>query len=299
MNDLKSNIERCLANLNPSIKWDDVVSIIDGVNASSLAPHDTSWLSMLGSEITPALESYLIDLLESRSAKTGIKAGHGNSKKKLTELRKILAKMNVDGLILPRADEHQGEYIPPGAERLAWLTGFDGSAGFAIILQNTAAVFTDGRYTLQIRQQVDQNYFDVEHIVENPPIKWLEQKIVPGNRIGFDPWLHTADAIRQFENLINQKGGKLVPLNLNPVDEIWTHQPSIPLSPIVPHDIIYSGKSSIDKKKMVCETLKQNDEDAVVLSSPESIAWLLNIRGSDVPRTPLPCLLYTSPSPRD
>ena len=173
---------------------------------------------MLGSEITPALESYLIDLLESRSAKTGIKAGHGNSKKKLTELRKILAKMNVDGLILPRADEHQGEYIPPGAERLAWLTGFDGSAGFAIILQNTAAVFTDGRYTLQIRQQVDQNYFDVEHIIENPPIKWLEQKIVPGNRIGFDPWLHTADAIRQFENLMNQKGGKLVPLNLNPVD---------------------------------------------------------------------------------
>ena len=101
MNDLKSNIERCLANLNPSIKWDDVVSIIDGVNASSLAPHDTSWLSMLGFEITPALESYLIDLLESRSAKTGIKSGHGNSKKKLTELRKILAKMNVDGLILP------------------------------------------------------------------------------------------------------------------------------------------------------------------------------------------------------
>ena len=142
MNDLKSNIERCLANLNPSIKWDDVVSIIDGVNASSLAPHDTSWLSMLDSEITPALESYLIDLRESRSAKTGMKAGHGNSKKKLTELRKILAKMNIDGLILPRADEHQGEYIPPGAERLAWLTGFDGSAGFAIILQNTASVFT-------------------------------------------------------------------------------------------------------------------------------------------------------------
>lgn len=288
MNNLKSSIEKCLANSNLCIKWDDIVSIVDGVNASSLASHDTSWLNMLGSEITPALKSYLIELLESRSAMMVAKGSNGNSKKKLTELRKALTEMNVDGLILPRADEHQGEYIPPGAERLAWLTGFDGSAGFAIILQNTAAVFTDGRYTLQIRQQVDQNYFDVEHIVENPPIKWLEQKMVSGNRIGFDPWLHTADAIRQFEKLINQKGGKLVPLNLNPIDAIWTDQPSIPLSPIVPHDIIYSGKSSIDKKTMVCEELKQNDEDAVVISSPESIAWLLNIRGSDVPRTPLP-----------
>ena len=288
MDDLKSNIESCLANSNLSIEWDDIVSIIDGVNASSLAPHDTSWLNMLSSEITPTLKSYLIEFLESRSAKLKVKASYGNSKNKLTELRRTLREMNVDGLILPRADEHQGEYIPPGAERLAWLTGFDGSAGFAIILQDIAAVFTDGRYTLQIRQQVDHNCFDIEHVIEKPPIKWLEQKIVSGNRIGFDPWLHTADAIRQFEKLINEKGGKLVALNSNPVDEIWADQPSIPLSPIVPHDIIYSGKTSQDKKKMVCEVLKQNDEHAVVLSSPESIAWLLNIRGADVPRTPLP-----------
>ena len=155
MDDLKSNIESCLANSNLSIEWDDIVSIIDGVNASSLAPHDTSWLNMLSSEITPTLKSYLIEFLESRSAKLKVKASYGNSKNKLTELRRTLREMNVDGLILPRADEHQGEYIPPGAERLAWLTGFDGSAGFAIILQDIAAVFTDGRYTLQIRQQVD------------------------------------------------------------------------------------------------------------------------------------------------
>ena len=205
---------------------------------------------------------------------------------RLSMVQAELRKNSLSGYLVPRSDVHQGEYVAACDERLSWLTGFTGSAGICIVGKDRAGIFVDGRYSIQAKKQT-KSPFEVIQWDKKSVFQWIKKNIVKG-KIGFDPWLHTADAIRQFENLMNQKGGKLVPLNLNPVDEIWTDQPSIPLSPIVPHDIIYSGKSSIDKKKMVCETLKQNDEDAVVLSSPESIAWLLNIRGSDVPRTPLP-----------
>ena len=288
MDNLKKNIESFLQDANLSLTWEEILSVVDGVNASSLALDDKSWLNMLSIEKTPPLELNLLNFRRSRIIEIEKSADFENSKTKLDNLRTILLEMNVNGLILPRADEHQGEYLPSSSERLSWITGFDGSAGFVVVLEDSAAVFTDGRYTLQILQQVDQNYFDIEHITENPPIKWLEKRISKGDRIGFDPWLHSADALRQFESSIESKGGKLVALDANPIDQIWKDRPSAPLSPIVPHHLSYSGKPSAEKRKVVCEVLRQNREGAVILTSPESIAWLLNIRGADVSRTPLP-----------
>jgi len=202
---------------------------------------------------------------------------------RLAALRAALAAAGVDGFLVPRADEHLGEYVPASAERLAWLTGFTGSAGLAVVLADRAALFTDGRYTLQAAQQTDPALWERHHLIEDPPQDWLKRHAA-GRRIGYDPWLHPEPQLARFEGA----SVTLVPLDPNPVDTVWTDRPAPPASPVVPHPLAYAGAPSSEKREIAAAALREAGEAACVLSDPASIAWLLNIRGADVPFTPLP-----------
>ncbi|MBL8838999.1 MAG: aminopeptidase P family N-terminal domain-containing protein, partial [Alphaproteobacteria bacterium] len=207
---------------------------------------------------------------------------------RVARLRAGLAKAGLDGFVLPRADEHQGEYVPKSSERLFWLTGFTGSAGMAIVLADKAAIFVDGRYTLQVTQQVDGRLFEYQHLTEQPPHDWLAKTAKAGARIGFDPWLHTVDGLARLRAAARDAGAELVAVADNPVDAAWTDRPARPIAPVVPHPAQFSGRSFAEKAALVAERLAAERAGAAVVSAPDSIAWLLNVRGGDVPRTPLP-----------
>src|SRR5436305_8737818 len=151
---------------------------------------------------------------------------------RLAALRAELKRQSLDGFIVPRADGHQNEYVPPSEERLVWLTGFNGSAGAAIVLADRAAIFVDGRYQLQVRDQVDTALFSVEHLVDNPPDKWLEANLTRDARFGYDPWLHTAEGAEKLTKAASAAGATLVPTNPNPVDAVCTERPAPPLGPV-------------------------------------------------------------------
>ena len=209
-------------------------------------------------------------------------------KDRLAKLRAELKTRGLAGFIVPRADEHQGEYVPARAERLRWLTGFSGSAGLAIVLQDKAAVFVDGRYTLQVRQQVDLDCFEPVALMDTPPARWIEQNLAKGAKLGYDPWLHTVDAVERFRKAAEKAGAQLIACADNPLDAIWSDQPAPPLSPIVPHDLVYAGEPAEQKLVRIAEAIEMADADAAVFTMPDSIAWLFNLRGQDVQHTPLP-----------
>ena len=205
---------------------------------------------------------------------------------RLAALRKELAAQKLDGFLIPRADEHQGEYVPKRAERLAWISDFTGSAGLAIVLADKAAVFVDGRYTIQVREQVDAKLFEIRHVVTEPPEAWIAANLKTGAVLGFDPWLTTADAARRYREAARKAGAELKAVERNPLDEAWTDQPPEPIAPIWPQDTRHAGMSAADKRQLIAKKLREKGQDAAVISAPDSLAWLLNIRGGDVPRTP-------------
>ena len=206
---------------------------------------------------------------------------------RLGALRDELKRRDLDGFIQPRSDEHQGEYVARKSERLAWLTGFTGSAGLAVVLADKAAVFADGRYTLQVEKEVDGGLFEHCHLTDKPPADWIAANLAPGARLGFDPWLLTPVQTARFQAACKKAGGELAACDGNPVDAVWTGQPAVPLSPVVAHDAAFAGDSSNDKRRLIADGLKADKAGAVVLTAPDSIAWLLNVRGDDVPFTPL------------
>lgn len=206
---------------------------------------------------------------------------------RLTLLRAELAKRGLDGFIVPRGDEHQGEYVAPRSERLAWLTGFTGSAGMAVVLSRRAALFSDGRYTLQAAKQVDANLYDLRHITQEPAVDWIAEALPKGGKLGYDPWLLTPAQVPRFREACQQAGGELVPVDGNPIDAVWADQPARPAAPVRAHPLKYAGLGSADKRRTVAAMLKSQGQNAQILSAPDSIAWLLNVRGTDVPRTPL------------
>lgn len=208
--------------------------------------------------------------------------------RRLTALRAELARRGLAGVLVPRADEHQGEYVPPHAERLSWLTGFTGSAGLAVVLAERAALFADGRYTIQARQETDPDLYEHRHLVDEPASKWLAEAVRAGAVIGFDPWLHTPDGIGRLREALEAAGASLLPTEGNPVDAVWADQPAPPVAPVVPHPSRFSGRTPADKRAEVAESLRADRLDAAVLTAPESVAWLLDLRGGDVPFTPLP-----------
>lgn len=208
--------------------------------------------------------------------------------KRLSLLRAELGKRGLDGFLIPRSDAHQGEYVAACDERLAWLTGFTGSAGAAAVLTEDAAVFVDGRYTLQVRDQVDCEAFAPQHLIDTPPSKWLAEKLNAGMRLGFDPMLHTMSAVKRLREVCEEAGAELVAVADNPLDAIWRDRPQPPLGPVTLHPLEFSGEATADKIIRLREILSDNKADVAVLSQPDSIAWAFNIRGSDVPHTPLP-----------
>ena len=215
-----------------------------------------------------------------------ISEGH-LSLERVTRLRDELRRRKLDGFIIPRQDEFQGEYVAPYAERLRWLTGFAGSWGLAILMLDRGAIFVDGRYTIQVRKQVDTSIFTPRHLVEEPPAEWLEKELKPGEVVGYDPWLMTADQIARFEKAAAKAGAKLVALDSNPLDAVWTDQPRRPMKPVSVQPTQFSGKSSKDKLAEVSKSLEKAGADAVMLTQPDSVAWAFNIRGGDVAYTPV------------
>ncbi|MBZ9965292.1 aminopeptidase P family protein [Mesorhizobium sp. BR1-1-2] len=202
-------------------------------------------------------------------------------------LRQWLAENGLDGFVVPRADEHQGEYVADRSARLKWLTGFSGSAGVAIILRDRAFIFVDGRYTLQVRGEVDLGIFSIESLVDNPPANWLKDNVGKGARLGFDPWLHTIGEIKALQASADKTGAVLVPLATNPIDIIWKDQPDAPVAPVELHPIGFAGELAKDKLARLAAAIGKEGATHAVLTDPSSIAWAFNIRGGDVPHTPL------------
>ncbi|WP_182085229.1 aminopeptidase P family protein [Aureimonas sp. ME7] len=211
----------------------------------------------------------------------------GESASRVERLRASLAEVGVDGFLIPRADEHQGEYIAPSAARLAWATGFTGSAGMALVLPTSAAIFVDGRYTVQVRAQVDGGVFSYESSVDTPIGTYLREH-AKGLRIGIDPWLHTLAEVASLREAMRDAGGELVSLKANPLDRVWQDRPLPPKGAVSAHPLEYVGRSGAEKLADIRAALTKAKADAVVLTDPSSIAWVFNIRGSDVPHTPLP-----------
>jgi len=206
----------------------------------------------------------------------------------LEALRRELKRRELDGFIVPHVDAFRGEYIPPNAERLAWLTGFSGSAGTAVVTMDDAAVFVDGRYTLQVATEVDTEQFQIRHLIDEPQTGWITGTLKAGGRIGYDAWLHSINDVKKLSEAAQAADGELVAVEGNPIDAVWTDQPAPPLAPIVAHAIEYTGLESTDKRRTLSEAMIVDEVNAVVLSASDSIAWLLNVRGSDVEFSPLP-----------
>jgi Xaa-Pro aminopeptidase len=206
---------------------------------------------------------------------------------RLAALRVELAHRGLDGFVVPRADRQQNENVPPSEERLAWLTGFTGSAGVAVVLRDRAVLFVDGRYTLQARDQVDPA-FAIEHVVETPPEKWLEANLTKGARLGYDPWLHTVEGAEKLAKACAAAGAALVPAAPNPVDAVWGDRPAPPLARVVLHDLRYAGEPAGRKLARIANEVEKAKADALVVSDPHAVAWAFNIRGGDVAHTPLP-----------
>lgn len=212
-------------------------------------------------------------------------ADRGQSAARIAALREELARQTLDGFIVPRADRHQGEYVPPSEERLAWLTGFSGSAGLAIVLKGAAAIFVDGRYTLAVREQVDTGIVTPVAVAEEKPEAWLRKHLGSG-RLGYDPWLATPEQVARLKKAVEGAGGELVPLGSNPIDAIWTDRPAPLQGAVTLRAAKLAGESA--EKKIARVSLAIGKADALLVSDPHAMAWLFNIRGADVSHTPLP-----------
>jgi Xaa-Pro aminopeptidase len=216
---------------------------------------------------------------------------------RLAALRQELARRGLSGFVISHADRYQSEYLPASEERLAWLTGFTGSAGAAVVLVDRAALFVDGRYTLQAAAQANASLFAIVHITETPPEHWLETNLPPGAKLGYDPWLHTAEGADRLNRASATAGATLLATEPNPIDAIWSDRPAPPQGAVVLHDLRYAGEATTDKLGRIKAEMPALRADALVISDPQDVAWTFNIRGADVAHTPV--ALATAIVPHD
>ena len=264
---------------------EEVEALLRGIAAS--APQDRSWLRLIHPEAGAAPAEQLEALRRTYAeAPDGIDTPRAADR--LSALRAELDRRDLDGFVVPLSDEHQGEYVARRSQRLAWLTGFTGSAGMAIVLAERAALFVDGRYTLQAAAQVDGTLYEHRHVSDEPADAWLRQHLVEGAALGYDPRLHGAHGRDRLAAPCTEVGARLVACDDNPIDAIWKDQPPPPLGPITPHPVRFAGAEASEKRQTVAGRLAGKGADAAVLSAPDSIAWLLNVRGADVANSPLP-----------
>jgi Xaa-Pro aminopeptidase len=261
-------------------------ALMRGVAAAPEGLAGPEWIELVDpqadAELTTALMAWRAALA---TADDGLDAAPAPASR-LAALRAELRRRDLQGFVVPRADEHQGEYVPRRSQRLAWLTGFSGSAGLAIVLADRAAIFIDGRYTLAVRSQVDTAAFVPHQIPEESPETWITENLPKGGKLGFDPWLQTVDGHERFARACQRAGGEFVPVDSNPVDAVWPDRPPAPLAPVLPHPDEFAGESSAAKRARIASTVKAKGADVALITAPDSIAWLLNVRGGDVPRTP-------------
>jgi len=206
---------------------------------------------------------------------------------RLAALREELARRRLDGFVVPLTDEHMSEYVGAYAQRLAWLTGFHGSAGSAVVLPAEAAIFVDGRYTLQVREQVDETHWSYQSVPQTSTAEWLERHAPDGARVGYDPWLHTRGWVKSARKALGARGAELVAVDTNPVDAVWADRPAPSAARLVVQPDELTGKTSVIKRAEIAEWLRSKKADSTVLSALDSIAWTFNIRGQDVDRTPV------------
>ena len=217
-----------------------------------------------------------------------VQGGPEYGQKNLPKLRKSLEKAGLDGLIVPHTDEYQNEYLPDCNKRLMWLSGFTGSAGAAVVMRDTAAIFVDGRYTLQVAAQVDNDLFSYEKLEQGGVASWLKNYTSEGQLIGYDPRLLSPSALETLRKAVALSGAKLKPLNSNPIDDAWDDRPPAPTAKLTLQPLDLAGESHSEKRARIGKALSDQNADAALITSPASIAWLLNIRGGDVMCTPLP-----------
>lgn len=206
---------------------------------------------------------------------------------RLAALREQLKSEKLDGFVVPLTDEHMSEYVGSYAQRLQWLTGFKGSAGSAVVLPEEAAIFVDGRYTLQVRQQVSADDWSYQSVPETSVTDWLKDHAAKGARIGYDPWLHTRDWVKKAKDALASRGAELVPVGENPIDKIWIDRPEASKAKLIVQPDEYAGMGAAEKRTDIAEWLEKHDADAAVLSALDSIAWAFNVRGQDVTHTPV------------
>src|SRR5215831_17291780 len=227
-------------------------------------------------------------MFEARFQSFEDKTERAASAPRVAALRSELKRRNLTGFIVPRSDRHQNEYVPASEERLAWLTGFTGSAGAAIVLMERAVIFVDGRYTLQAREQVDPALFTIEHLTETPPDRWIEANLTGSDRLGYDPWLHTVEGAERLGKACAAAGATLVAVEPDLIDQIWTGRPAPPLGAVTLHEERFAGEGAEDKLARIRAEVAKLRADALVVSDPHAVAWAFNIRGADVAHTPLP-----------
>jgi len=254
------------------------------------APPQPDWMSLVAPMVDDTLAAALSDQLEAVQQVADAAAGLNQPKppaERLEALRAELGRRGLAGFVIPRVDEHMGEYVPPQASRLEWLTGFRGSAGAAVVTLTEGAIFVDGRYTLQVENETDLSLFERQHLVEEPAHEWIGKHLTESQQLGIDPWLHTIAQTRKLEKACRSVGGSLVAVETNPIDTIWQGQPARPVSPIRVHSVEHAGKASSEKRRELAADLRARNIGATVLTLPDSICWLLNIRGGDLPHNPM------------
>ena len=280
------SLDALLAEAGSTLTASAVRALVEGV-AAAPDDHDAeAWMRLVAPRPGAALAAALAAL--KREAEAAGDDGLEQSPapvERLAALRAELSRRDLDGFVVPRADPQHSEYLPRRAERLQWITGFSGSAGVAVVLAGKAAIFIDGRYTLQIDDQVDTASWQRRHVTDDPPDKWIAANL-DGGRLGYDPWLHTPDGLKKLRQACKTAGGELVAVEDNPIDAAWSGQPPPPVAPVVPHEARFAGQDAADKRKGVAAALREAGTVACVLSAPDSIAWLLNLRGGDVPCSP-------------
>ncbi|MFV3074696.1 aminopeptidase P family protein [Niveispirillum fermenti] len=265
--------------------------LIAGVNAAPDGEAPDAWLELVSGRRSDATTQQLLALRATMARPAD--PAHGDHGARLAALRAELKRRGLDGFVVPRADEYQGEYVPLRGSRLAWISGFTASAGAVVVTLDKAAVFADGRYTIQVRQEVSASLFSYHHLIEEFHGDWAAANLPSGSRLGFDPWLHTGAWADRMRSCLTPAGIELVATDGNPLDAVWADQPPAPLGVVNAHPLSAAGRSAADKRADIATALAGLKADAAVLTQPDSIAWLLNVRGADVPCTPLPLSFAT------
>ena len=278
-----AGLAAALAQAGAPIAPQALEDFLRGVAAAPEGHDPDAWMSLLA----PAADSGLRVALRRALAAARTRTVAVDSTPPLERLRPELSRRGLDGFVVPRADEHQGEFVPRRAERLAWISGFTGSAGTAIVLADRAALFVDGRYTLQAAQEAADG-FETVPLAERRPDAWIAATLGTGAVLGYDPRLHTRAQRKALADACRRAGGTLAAVDDNPVDAVWDRQPAAPVAPVTAHEERHAGRAAADKRAALADGLAKEGLAAAVVTLPDSIAWLLNLRGGDVAYTPLP-----------